>query len=278
MCVKILTDSACDMIPAEAEALGVTCIPIQISFGTETYEDAVTLPHNQFYEKLAASEALPVTSQVNPMTYGDYYAELTADGSEVVVIALSSGLSGTYQNAVLAAQDYPDRVFVVDSLNASSGQFVLVKRAKELAEQGLTAREIAEKLEMEKQEIRVVALIDTLEYLKKGGRISATVAFAGGVLGIKPAIEVKDGKIVLSGTARGMAKGHQLLKKLIESYGGIDWSRPVALIYSGSSEQLDKFVEKNPELWEGEVPKRSLGGTIGTHIGPGACGVAFFSK
>ena len=280
MSVKFLTDSACDMVPEEAKALGVTCIPIQITFGTETYEDAVTLSHKEFYEKLAGSKDLPVTSQINPMTYEDYYKELTADGDELVVITLSSALSGTYQNAVLAAQDYPGKVFVVDSLNATSGQFILLKRGVDLAAKGLSAVEIAEILEEEKHKIRVAALIDTLEYLKKGGRISATVAFAGGVLGIKPGIEVVDGKIEMAGTARGHAKGQQLVKGLIEKYSGIDWDKPMSFLYACDDTQLRKFIENTPELWEGhgDLSIRSLGGTIGTHIGPGAYGIAFFEQ
>lgn len=267
------------MLPEEAAALGVTCIPIQITFGEETYEDAVTITHKEFYEKLAASEKLPTTSQINPAVYEDYYKKLTADGSELVVITLSSGLSGTYQNAVMAAEDYPG-VYVVDSLNATSGQFILLKRGLELAEQGLCAAEIAGILEEEKKQIRVCAIIDTLEYLKKGGRISPTVAFAGELLGIKPALEVKGGGLELAGTARGIKKCQQLVKSLITNYAGIDWNKPISLIYSGNDELLRKFVEAVPELWEGhgDMPMRSLGGTIGTHIGPGAFGVAFFEK
>lgn len=280
MSVKFLTDSACDMLPKEAAALGVTCIPIQITINDVTYEDAVTITHQEFYEKLAASEKLPVTSQINPMIYADYYERLTENGDEVVVICLSSALSGTYQNAVMAAEDFPGKVFVVDSLSATSGQIILIQRGLELAAQGLSAAQIAQALEEEKKKIHVVALVDTLEYLKKGGRISPTVALAGGLLGIKPAIEVKDGSVVMAGTARGLKKGHELTRSLIEKYGGIDWSKPMSLIYSGDDSMLRKFMETTHELWDGhgELPIHSLGGTIGTHIGPNAYGIAFFEK
>lgn len=280
MSVKFLTDSACDIVPEEAEALGVEFVPIQISFADGAYEDAVTITHKEFYEKLAKSEALPTTSQINPSTYDEYFRRLTAGGDELVVITLSSGLSGTYQSAVLAAADYADRVFVVDSLNATSGQYILVKRGLELAARGLSAAEIATILDEEKMRVRVIALIDTLEYLKKGGRISSTVAFAGSLLGIKPAIEVKEGKIEMAGTARGLKKGQQLVRELMDKYNGIDQDKPMAYIYSGSDELLRQFIASNSELWEGlgDIPSRSLGGTIGTHIGPGACGVAFFEK
>lgn len=280
MSIKFLTDSACDITPTEAERLGVTFIPIQITFGAESYEDAVTLPHNEFYKKLSESKDLPITSQINPMAYDEHYKELTANGDEVVVITLSSGLSGTYQNAVIAAEQYAGKVFVVDGLNATAGQFILLKRGIELAGAGLTAEEIARTLEEGKQKIRVIALIDTLEYLKKGGRISAAVAFAGGALGIKPAIEVKNGKIEMAGTARGAAKGHQLMRGLIENYCGIDWDKPLSFIYSGDDSRLQDFIKGTEDMWDSheDLPRRSLGGTIGTHIGPGAYGVAFFEK
>lgn len=280
MSVKFLIDSASDMTPEEAAALGVFCLPIQISFDQQTYEDAVTLTHEEFYKKLASSDDLPVTSQINPLIYEEKYKELIADSSSLVVIALSSKLSGTYQNAVMAAQEYPDRVFVVDSLNATSGQYVLLLRGLELAAQGLSAQQIAQKLDEEKSKLRVVAVIDTLEYLKKGGRISSAVALAGGLLGIKPAIAVKDGSIEMAGTARGSKKAQQLLQELIEREGGINWNMPVSMIYSGTDTALKDFMAVTQTLWRGHenVPLRSLGGAIGTHIGPGAFGVAFFQK
>ena len=279
MSVKFLTDSASDMLPKEAADMGVICIPIQLTFGEETYEDAVTITHEEFYEKLASSENLPTTSQINPMTYGEYFEQATANGDELIVVTLASTLSGTCQSAMLAAGAFEDKVFVVDSLNAAAGQYILLSRGLELANEGLAAAEIVEILEQEKHSIRFCALIDTLEYLKKGGRISPAVAFAGGMLNIKPAIEVKEGSLEMAGTARGAKKGQQLMKSLIENYNGIDWDKPMALIYSGADDQLRQFIESTPELWEGhDLPIRSLGGTIGTHIGPGAYGVAFFEK
>lgn len=276
MSVKFLTDSASDILPEEAKALGVTVVPIQITFGEETFEDGVTISHGEFYEKLAASESLPTTSQINPLTYEDHYKKLTANGDELVVLTLSSGLSGTYQNAVMAAEDFEGKVFVVDGLSATVGQRILLLRGMELAKQGFSAAQIAERLNEEKKQVRIVAIIDTLEYLKKGGRISATVAFAGGLLAIKPAIEVKDGLVVMAGTARGAKKCHSMFKELIGQYGGVDPDRPAGLVYSGNDELLRQFLADSPEFEK--LPVYSLGCTIGTHIGPGAYGIAFFEK
>ena len=198
-----------------------------------------------------------------------------------MIITLSSKLSGTYQSAVIAAQEYPGKVFVVDSLSATVGQRILLMRGLELAHQGMDAQQIAQILEEERKKIRVAAIIDTLEYLKKGGRISATVAFAGGLLAIKPAVEILDGEVAMAGTARGSKKCHALLRELIEKHGGVDWSKPMSFVYSGSSDALlQGFIAETAPLWEGHapLPVHSLGSTIGTHIGPGAYGIAFFEK
>ena len=279
MAIRFLIDSASDLLPEDAAALGVTCIPMQITFGEETFEDGVTLSHKDFYEKLASCATLPVTSQINPAVYESYLTKLTADGSEVIVITLSSGLSGTVHSARIAADEFPGKVFVVDSLNATVGQRILLLRGLAMAKEGLSAAEITEKLDREKRKIRVVAIIDTLEYLKKGGRISAATAFAGAALGIKPAIAVVNGKIENVGKARGR-QTVTLMKQLIEDAGPIDWDRPAAFVYSYKDVALRAFLEATPELWEGHPlpPAYSLGCTIGTHIGPNGYGFAFFEK
>ena len=274
MGIQFLVDSACDILPEEAAALGVTCIPMQISFGNESFSDGITLSHGDFYKKLETSDTLPVTSQINPALYEAYFAKLTANGDEVVVITLSSGLSGTYQSALIAAEGFPSKVFVVDSLNATVGQRILLQRGLALKEDGLSAEQIANALDEEKRNIRLFAVIDTLEYLKKGGRISAAVAFAGELLGIKPAIAVIDGKVEMVGKARGKQVS-SLLKQLISDAGQIDRNRPVAAVYSATDASLQNFFENCPEY---KAPVYSLGCTIGTHIGPGAYGFAFFIK
>lgn len=280
MGIRFLIDSASDILQEEATALGISCIPMQIAFGDTVYEDGKTLSHPDFYEKLAASDVLPVTTQINPAVYEEYYQRLTADGDELVVITLSSQLSGTYQSACIAAADFPGKVYVVDSLNAAIGERILLQRGLELAKQELSAEEIARTLDTEKEQIRLVAMIETLDYLKKGGRISATVAFAGNLLGIKPAIAIKDGAVAVAGKARGGKQSFALLQQLMENAGTIDWDRPAAMVYSVATDNLDQFIAHCPELQshKAQLPACSLGGTIGTHIGPGAYGIAFFTK
>ena len=202
-------------------------------------------------------------------------------GDTAVVITLASKFSGTYQSATIAAAEY-DNIYVVDSASVAMGSGILVELAFKLLDDGLSAKEIAEKLEEEKKKIIIVALVDTLEYLKKGGRVSKTVAFAGGLLNIKPVLSVIDGEIQMLGKARGSKQGNNLLVEEIEKVGGVDFTKPVMLGYSGLSDTLLlKYIEDSKHIWEGnldEVRYTALGSVIGTHAGPGAVVVAFFKK
>lgn len=282
MAVKFIIDSAADVIPSECEALGVTHLPMKVLFGDAEYADAVTLSHADFYSKLATDPNHPTTSQVTPAEFQNAYERLTAAGDEVVVLTISSKLSGTYQSAVIASEDYEGRVFVVDTLNATVGERALLRYGISLANQGLSGAEIAAKLDEAKSRIRLVATLDTLEYLKKGGRISSTTAVVGGLLNIKPAIAVQDGLVASVGKARGTKAANALLRQLIEKAGGIDVTMPLCLAWSGSDhENLKKFMDENGDLWDGCGENRSVssvGCVIGAHVGPGAVAVAFFGR
>ena len=281
MSVHFVIDSASDILPQEASQLGVTVLPLTVTFGQTTFRDTVDLSHREFFEKLATCRELPTTSQLPPADFADCFEDLTAAGHQIIVITVSSKLSGTYQSATIAAADYPGQVFVVDSLSAAIGQRVLLLRGLELAREGLSATEIVIRLDEEKSRLRVMAIIDTLEYLKKGGRISAATALAGTVLSVKPAVEICDGLVSMAGKARGTRQGNVLLRQLIEKYGGVNWDAPYGLIYSGLNDDLlRKFIADQPDLWQDpdNLPIHSLGCVIGTHIGPGAYGIAFFEK
>lgn len=281
MPIQFVIDSASDILPEEAARMGITVLPLTVTFGETTYRDSMDLSHREFFEKLAACRDLPTTSQLPPADFADCFEQLTAAGQDVVVITVSSRLSGTYQSATIAAADYPGRVFVVDSLSAAIGQRVLLLRGLELAEEGLSAGQIAERLDEEKARIRVMAVIDTLEYLKKGGRISAATALAGTVLSMKPAIEICEGTVSMAGKARGNRQGNLLLRQLMDKYGGANLDEPYALVYSGLNDShLQKFIAEQSDLWpeQENLPIHSLGCVIGTHVGPGAYGIAFFEK
>ena len=280
MSVRILADSSADVTKETREK--ITVIPLNLFFGEEEYKDGVSITYQEFYEKLVEYDDLPHTSQANPDTFASYFEEVKENDETAVVITLASTLSGTYQSALIAAEDYEGRICVVDSLNATIGSGILVELAVKYAESGMSAKEIAKNLEKERDKICLMGIVDTLEYLKKGGRISKTAAVAGEVLGIKPVLRIKDGEIIVLGKARGSKRSNNLLIQEIEKAGGVDFDKPVMLAYSGLSDiLLQKYVEDSRSLWEGhtdELKQSCIGSVIGTHLGPGAVAVAFFSK
>jgi DegV family protein with EDD domain len=278
--ITIITDSASDI--SQNNNKGVTVLPMTITFGEENYEDGVSLTPDSFYMKLIESSALPKTSQVSPYAFGQAYENALKSADYVIVITLSSKLSGTYQSACIAADDYDGRVFVIDSENVTVGEQILIDYALSLIDKGIEVNTIVSQLNTIKKRIRLVALLDTLEYLKKGGRISSGAAFLGNVLSIKPVIAIVDGEVSFLGKARGSKQGNNFLIQQVDTYGGIDYSLPVLLGYTGCSTVLmDKYIKDSSSLWEGRIPVPDIiqvGATIGTHIGPGGIAVAFFSK
>ena len=279
MSVKIIVDSTADLIESVKEQVEV--VPLTVRFGEEEFIDGVTINHKMFYEKLIESDVVPTTSQATPASFVPYFDKVKESGDSAVVITLSQKLSGTYQSASMAAVDY-ENIYVVDSSTVAIGAGILVELAVKMAQNGCSAEEIVEKLEKEKEHIIIVAMLDTLEYLKKGGRISAAVAFAGGVLNIKPVVCVDQGEIKMLGKARGSKQGNNLLVQEIEKAGGVDFDKPVLLGYTGLSDVLlKKYVEDSKQLWihaKEELNSAVIGSTIGTHVGPGAVAVAFFKK
>ena len=280
--IKILVDSACDLEQAEADALDVVLMPITIRINNEELYDGVDITHREFFEKLPMCEELPSTSQINEFRWEEAYTKLTADGSEVLAITISSRLSGTYTCALNAAEKFGGKVRAVDSLNASLGERILLDYAIKLVKEGKSLDETVKLLDEKKHKIQLLALLDTLKYLKKGGRISSVAAFTGELLSIKPVIAIVDGEVKLVGKAIGSKKGNNLLMQLVDKCGGVDFDMPYTLAYSGlSDENLQKYLKDSEELWVGKtthIPSMMIGSTIGTHIGPGAIGVAFFAK
>ena len=279
MSVQIIVDSSVDVAERFRERLHI--VPLIIHFGEEELIDGVTINKEQFYRRLVESEQLPFTSQASPVAFQKVYEEVTQAGDSAVVITLASKLSGTYQSACIAAGDF-DNIYVVDSQTAAIGAGVLTEYALARAEAGIGARELASELEQKREDVCLVALLDTLEYLKRGGRISKTAALAGGLLNIKPMITVRDGEVVLIGKARGSKQGNSLLVEKIRACGGIDFDLPILLGYSGlSGESLETYVEYSHDLWERGteiLDKTCISGVIGTHTGPGVVALAFFKK
>ena len=279
MKTRIIVDSTADLMPEIRER--VHTVPLTVHFGDEEYIDGVTIDHKTFYERLVESDVLPTTSQAAPDAFMKEFEKAKLAGESAVVITVSSNFSGTYQSAMIAAEDY-EHIHVVDSGSAAMGSGILVELALRLLDEGKSAAEIAAALEEARKKVVIVALVDTLEYLKRGGRISKTVAFAGGILNIKPVLSVADGEIRMLGKARGSKMGNNLLVQEIDKAGGIDFGKPVLLGYTGISDALlRKYIEDSQHIWKGnleEIRYTTVGSVIGTHAGPGAVAVAFFKN
>lgn len=305
MTVHIITDSASDY--AQGFDPSLTVLPMSVAFGEKVYRDGEDLTAERFYEMLVEGDELPTTGQVTPWGFSQAIEEVRraagaagpsagpaadtdagagdAAPDGIVIVTVSSRLSGTYQAALAAAADAGGEaagIHVVDSLNVTVGEHELVALALRLAAAGRDAAAIASALEAAREHVRVVGLLDTLEYLRRGGRVPAAAAALGELLSIKPVVAVDDGMVVLRGKARGSKNGRNLLNREVERAGGIDFSMPVCLGYSGLSRKLlDKYVEDSARLWEGRISREDLpvvrvGATIGTHVGPGAVALAFF--
>lgn len=280
MSVRIIIDSTADLTDDLKERL--TIVPLTVHFGEEEYVDGVTITHKEFYEKLIESDVLPSTSQAAPAAFSAAFEQVVSCGDSAVVLTVASKLSGTYQSAMIAAEDYEGKIFVVDTQNVALASGILAEQALQLADGGMSAKEIADQITAEREKVCIIAMLDTLEYLKRGGRIPKAVAFAGGLLSIKPVITLRDGEIEILGKARGSKQGNNLLVSEIEKAGGVDFTKPLLLGYTGLSDHLlRKYVEDSRDLWaESPVPLRTtaIGSVIGTHAGPGAIAVAFFKK
>ena len=279
MSVQIIVDSTVDM--PERMKGRFRIVPLTVHFGAEEFIDGVTIDKHRFYERLVESDELPTTSQASPAAFDAIFSDVASVGDSAVVVTLASKFSGTYQSACIAAAEY-DNIYVVDSKSAAIGSGILAEYALECADKGMDAKTIAETLEKKRDEICLIALLDTLEYLKKGGRISKTVAFAGGLLNIKPVITVVDGEIQVIGKARGSKQGNNLLVQKIHESGGIDFDEPIILGYSGLSDSyLKKYVEDSRDIWQSKADSLDstlISSVIGTHTGPGVVAVAFFKK
>lgn len=279
MSVRIITDSASDMNAEQAAQKGVCVIPMTIRIDGEEYQDGVTITSEAFYRRLGECKSLPATSQITPHAFSETLGRVLCEGDEAVVITISGKLSGTVQSASIAAEEFGDRVQVVDSLNACAGERILVEYAVRLRDEGQSAKAIAEELLKARRRICLVALVDTLEYVIKGGRLSKAAGLAGTMLHVRPVVGIRDGALVVLGKAMGARKSNNLLTQTITARG-VDFSMPYMLAYTGLDDtKLRDYIENSRALWEtqtSQLPVSVIGSTIGTYAGPGAIAVAFF--
>lgn len=281
MAVKIICDSAADINAEFAQKNDIKIMPLKTIIDGREYLDGVELTPEEFYKLQSATKKFPTTSQVSPTDFAEAYSQAVQNGDEVVVITISSELSGTYQSATIAADEYKGKVFVVDSFSVTIGQQLLVHLALCLKNEGLSAAEIAQRLNSSKDKVRLLASFDTLEYLFRGGRLSRTSAVAGTMLNIKPIFTIENGKLEIVAKARGTKGRNSAMNDIVRVCGEIDFSLPVLTAYTGdNSEPLEEYLKSGGEIWVGvrEIISCLVGSTVGAHAGPGAVAVAFFVK
>lgn len=279
--IRIITDSAADFEPAELERMDITCIPLTVIFGETEYHENENLSKDQFYELLSETESFPKTSQASPQILLDLFEEASQKDDDAIYITLSSALSGTYQSAEMAKQLMrSDKCYVVDSLNGTGGQRMVVEYAVRLRDEGKTASQIVDALETMRDRIELYACIDTLEYLYRGGRISQTAYKLGTLANIKPIISVdKTGHVTVPAKTMGMRKGMDYLCKRV----GIqkpDPEFPFYVMYT-NNRSVGKALAERFEVMGITVPDDRIiqvGAAIGSHIGPEACGIVYVGE
>jgi len=275
----IITDSTCDIANDILRQLDVEVVPLSVNFGDKSYLDGADLTKAEFFEMLSESSENPTTSQPAPEAFLNLFEKHKEQGNEVVFIGLSSVLSGTIQSAKIAKEmsDY-DKIYIVDSLSATAGIEVLVRAACSMRDAGKTAQQIADEITRLVPRVRVFAMVDTLKYLVRGGRLSKAAGLVGGALGVKPIITVADGSVASIGTARGQKGVFEKLYNIITD-ADIDTSLPMVLTYTARQE--------NMHLFEAYLQDKGIrydwiysevGSVIGTHVGPGAVAAVYFVK
>lgn len=276
--IKIISDSTCDLTPRELENLKIQTLPLTIHFGDESYRDGIDISKREFYQKLSEAKQLPTTSQVPPGDFEEAYRAALGKDDSLLVITIASALSATYESAQAAAKAVDtERIHVVDSMSGSFGCALLLLQAVKLRDEGrLSAYQIAQELRLLAPRIRLYAVVDTLKYLKMGGRLSGSAAFIGGLLDIKPVVKVQLGKVTNVAKVRG---DRNVIKALLDYY---DQDRPdpkLGISFGNSEakalmdEAIAQFEQKTGEKC---TVSTDLGAVIGTHVGPGVVGIGYF--
>lgn len=280
MGIRIITDSTSDIDLLEADRMGITIVPLKVIFGDKEYREGIEITIDSFYPKLIAADKLPTTSQPSPDDFLKHFIEAKEAGDDAIVILVSGKLSGTLQSANIAKEiaDYSN-IYIVDSFNAIMGLRILVEEAVKMRNEGVNVREIVARLEELRERIVLLAMVDTLEYLQKGGRLSKTSAILGTLLKFKPIITLKNGTIELAGKERGIRKGIDRILSLMEEFGDIDTAYPTYFGFSAEDSKGVLLRDKVKEKFEiGDSRMLPVGCVIGTHAGPGAGAVVYVRK
>jgi DegV family protein with EDD domain len=273
--IRIVTDSTADLSLSEAEALGITIVPLTVSFGDETYLDNIELDNAHFYEKLQTSKDLPHTSQPSPGKFQEAYTQLINEGADAILsVHLSSKLSGTYQSACTARDTLPESVkqvpiIVIDSRSISAGMAYPLRKAAEEIQQGQNLEEIKLHLIDRFNRTRILAVLDTLEFVRRGGRIGSARALLGNMLSVKPIISLKDGEVVPVEQPRTRSKAYARIAQLVSEMEPLEY-----LTIAESNEEVGaQLAEAVKGVYSGNIERYKLGGVLGAHTGPGTVAV-----
>lgn len=280
MGIRIITDSTSDISREQAKQMDITLVPLKVIFGDKEYKEGVEITIDGFYEKLLKAEKLPTTSQPAPDDFLGYFEEAKAAGDSVIVMLIAGKLSGTCQSAMIAREMAAyENIHIIDSNTTITGLRLLVEHAVRLRKEGRTAAEIADVIHGLKDRIVLLAMVDTLEYLHKGGRLSKSSAILGTLLKFKPIITLKDGAIGVVGKERGIHKGIAKILETMEEYGDIDTAYPVNLGFTAEDSKCNMLKDKMLEKYRlGDISMYPVGCVVGTHVGPGACVVTYIKK
>lgn len=280
MAVRIITDSTSDISLEQAKKMNITIVPLKVIFSDKEYKEGTEITIDGFYQKLVQAEKLPTTSQPAPDDFLKYFNQAKEAGDSVIAILISGKLSGTVQSAMIAKEmaDYSD-IYVVDSLSATVGLRHLVERAVTLRAQGMEVAQIATAIEILKDRVVFFAMVDTLEFLYKGGRLSKSSAILGSLLKFKPIITIKDGVVGVVGKERGINKGIAKMLDLVDDIGAIDQSYPVFFGFTAEDSKAKVLEEKAIEKYDmKDSTMCPVGCVVGTHAGPGACVISYIKQ
>lgn len=280
MGIRIITDSTSDISIKQANQMNISIVPLKVIFEDKEYKEGVDISIDGFYEKLVKAERLPTTSQPSPDDFLEYFNKGKAAGDSMIVLLISAKLSGTYQSAMIAKEmaNYED-IYIIDSATTASALRILVEQALKLRDEEMKVNEIVSRLMDLKERLMLFAMVDTLEFLHKGGRLSKSSTILGTLLKFKPVISVKDGVLVVVGKERGTNKAIGRIIEAIEENGEIDRNYPVYLGYTAQDDQCRLLRDKLKENYKlGGMNMYPVGCVVGTHAGPGACVITYVKK
>ena len=276
MVVRIVTDSTADLPAEVAQELGIAVVPLRVFFGDDAYLDGIELDNAGFYEKLAAYKDLPTTSQPAPAAFQEVYQRLIDEGADAILsIHLSSKLSGTYQAACTGRDSLPENarnvpLAIIDSQSISIGMSYVILNAARMAREGKSLQELQAHVEETLARTSILAVLDTLEYVRRGGRIGAASALLGNMLSFKPIISLKDGEVVPLERPRTRGKAYARLAQLLSEKGEIEY----VAIAESNNEVGQQLSEAIKGVYSRDVPIYKLGAALGTHTGPGTAAIS----